>query len=147
MGRLVDTVNRKSLMVFGAVGAGVVSLILLAMSEQGISDNIVMGMPKLEKLEIVKASVPGKSVSGKGPLGLVLVEYGRGSPQSSSPALRLWRRSARSSLPPTGGTAVLGSQCRLLPTRQQIRQSNALVTSKRLRRSPLSGERPQRTAG
>jgi hypothetical protein len=40
----------------------------------------VMGMPKLEKLEIVKASVPGKGKGGKGPLGLVLVEWGRDNP-------------------------------------------------------------------
>lgn len=37
-----------------------------------------MGIPELTKLEVVKASVPGQSVDGKGPAGLVLVEYGRG---------------------------------------------------------------------
>lgn len=36
-----------------------------------------MGMPELEKLHVVKASVPVKSVGGKGPVGLVLVKWGR----------------------------------------------------------------------
>lgn len=39
-----------------------------------------IGIPPVEKLEIVKASIPGHSVSGKGPHGMVLVEYGRGNP-------------------------------------------------------------------
>ncbi len=39
-----------------------------------------LGMPALERLEIVKVSQPGKNVSGKGPRGLVLVEYGREVP-------------------------------------------------------------------
>lgn len=39
-----------------------------------------VGLPALGRLEIVKASPPGKSVSGKGPRGLVLVEYGREVP-------------------------------------------------------------------
>jgi len=41
-----------------------------------------VGMPAVEELEIVKASALGQGRSGKGPYGLVLVEYGRGKPFS-----------------------------------------------------------------
>ncbi len=48
-----------------------------------------MGMPALEELEVVNASVPGQSVSGKGPYGLVLVEYGRGNTYRQDSFLRV----------------------------------------------------------